>query len=198
MKHPQSIESLIVAFSSLPGVGKKTAQRYAYSIVNMDSESAKNFAEAIVKVKDEIKFCSVCGNLTDAEVCDICATRDHSVICVVAHPKDILAIEKVSGRTFTYHVLGGTLNPLEGKGPNELRIKELLARLDKAQEVIIATNPDVEGEATAMYLARLLTPLGVKVTRIAQGVSMGSEIEYADEVTLLRAIDSRTEIKSGN
>lgn len=195
MKHPESIEKLIVAFSSLPGVGKKTAQRYAYSVVDMDAETARDFADAIVKVKDEIKFCSVCGNLTDRDVCEICSTRDHSVICVVAQPKDILAIEKVAGRNFTYHVLGGTLNPLEGKGPNDLRIKQLLARLDGVNEVIIATNPDVEGEATAVYLARLLTPLGVKVTRIAQGVSMGSEIEYADEVTLLRAIDSRTEIK---
>ena len=195
MRHPQSIEKLITAFTSLPGVGKKTAQRYAYAVVNMDGESAHEFAQAIVTDKEEIKFCKVCGNLTDREVCEICSTRDHSVICVVAEPKDVLAIEKVAGRTFTYHVLGGTLNPLEGKGPNELHVKELLSRLDGVSEVIIATNPDVEGEATAVYLARLLTPLGVKVTRIAQGVSMGSEIEYADEVTLLRAIDLRTEIK---
>jgi recombination protein RecR len=175
-------------------VGQKTAQRYAYAVVNMSEEDAKEFVEAITQVKEDIRFCSVCGNLTDKEVCDICSTRDHSVICVVAQPKDILSIEKVAGRTFVYHVLGGTLNPLEGKGPNELRIKHLLGRLDGVKEVIIATNPDVEGEATAVYLARLLKPMDIKVTRIAQGVSMGSEIEYADEVTLTRALESRVEI----
>ncbi|MBR6773151.1 MAG: recombination protein RecR [Clostridia bacterium] len=194
MRHPDAIQRLINRFCALPGVGQKTAQRYAYAVVNMSDEDAKEFAEAIVQVKEEVKFCSVCGNLTDKEVCDIYSTRDNSVICVVAQPKDILSIERVAGRTFVYHVLGGTLNPLEGKGPNELRIKQLLGRLDGVKEVIIATNPDVEGEATAVYLARLLKPMGIKVTRIAQGVSMGSEIEYADEVTLTRALESRTEI----
>ena len=194
MQNPDSIQRLIARFSSLPGVGKKTAQRYAYAVVNMDEEEAKDFANAIQEVKAKIKFCSVCGNLTDEDVCSICKTRDHSVICVVAEPKDVLSLERIAGRTFTYHVLGGTLNPLMGKGPDDLRIKQLLARLDGVKEVIIATNPDVEGEATAVYLARLLKPLGVKVTRIAQGVSMGSEIEYADEVTLSRAIESRTEL----
>lgn len=194
MRYPDAIQRLINRFCALPGVGQKTAQRYAYAVVNMNDEDAKEFAEAIVQVKEEVKFCSVCGNLTDKEVCDICSTRDNSVICVVAQPKDILSIERVAGRTFVYHVLGGTLNPLDGKGPNELRIKQLLGRLDGVKEVIIATNPDVEGEATAVYLARLLKPMGIKVTRIAQGVSMGSEIEYADEVTLTRALESRTEI----
>ena len=175
-------------------MGKKTAQRYAYAVVNMSDDDAQEFSDAITAVKETVKFCSVCGNLTDKEICDICSTRDHSVICVVAEYKDILSRERVAGRTFVYHVLGGTLNPLEGKGPSELRVKELLSRLDGVSEVIMATNPDVEGEATAMYLARLLKPLGVKVTRIAQGVSMGSEIEYADEITLSRAIESRTEI----
>lgn len=194
MKQPDCIQKLINRFSSLPGVGKKTAQRYAYAVIGMDEEDANEFASAITEVKQKIKSCSVCGNLTDKEVCDICATRDHSVICVVSESKDILSLERVAGRTFTYHVLGGTLDPLSGKGPDELRIKELLARLDKAKELILATNPDVEGEATAMYIARLVKPLGIKVTRIAQGISMGSEIEYADEVTLTRAIESRTEI----
>ena len=194
MNQIDSMERLINEFSKLPSVGKKTAQRYAYAVVNMSEEDAKEFVEAITQVKEDIRFCSVCGNLTDKEVCDICSTRDHSVICVVAQPKDILSIEKVAGRTFVYHVLGGTLNPLEGKGPNELRIKQLLGRLDGVKEVIIATNPDVEGEATAVYLARLLKPMDIKVTRIAQGVSMGSEIEYADEVTLTRALESRVEI----
>lgn len=194
MKQPEVIQKLINRFSSLPGVGKKTAQRYAYAVINMSEEDARDFSEAIVEAKEKVKACTVCGNLTDKPVCDICSTRDHSVICVVAESKDILSLERISGRTFVYHVLGGTLDPLSGKGPDELRIKELLSRLDGVKEVIMATNPDVEGEATAMYIARLLKPLGVKVTRIAQGISMGSEIEYADEVTLSRAIESRTEI----
>lgn len=160
----------------------------------MSEEDAKSFAEAITEVKEKVKFCSICGNLTDKDVCDICSSRSHDVICVVAEPKDVLALERVAGRTFVYHVLGGTLSPLDGRGPEKLRIKQLLSRLDGVKEVIMATNPDVEGEATAMYIARLLRPLGVKVTRLAQGISMGSEIEYADEVTLTRALESRTEI----
>ena len=194
MRQPDSILKLIARFMTLPGVGQKTAQRYAYAVIGMNNEDAAEFSDAIREVKEKIKFCSVCGNFTEDDVCEICKTRDHSVICVVAEPKDILALERVAGRTFVYHVLGGTLNPLEGRGPDELRIKELLGRLDGVKEVIVATNPDVEGEATAVYLARLLKPMGVKVTRIAQGVSMGSEIEYADEVTLSRALESRTEI----
>ena len=194
MRQPEVIERLVNRFASLPGVGRKTAQRYAYAVIDMTDEDAKSFAEAITNVKEKVKFCSVCGNLTDKDVCDICASRSHDVICVVAEPKDVLALERVAGRTFVYHVLGGTLSPLDGRGPEKLRIKQLLGRLDGVKEVIMATNPDVEGEATAMYIARLLRPLGVKVTRLAQGISMGSEIEYADEVTLTRALESRTEI----
>lgn len=194
MKHPDAVLRLISRFSSLPGVGKKTAQRYAYAVIEMNEADVEDFADALRDVKQKVHRCSVCGNLTEDEVCDICRTRDHSVICVVAEPKDILSIERVAGRTFVYHVLGGTLDPLGGKGPDELRIKELLARLDGVSEVIVATNPDVEGEATAVYLARLLRPMNIKVTRIAQGISMGSEIEYADEATLSRALESRREI----
>lgn len=194
MRQPEVIERLINRFAALPGVGRKTAQRYAYAVIEMSEEDAKSFAEAITEVKEKVKFCSVCGNLTDKDVCDICSSRSHDVICVVAEPKDVLALERVAGRTFVYHVLGGTLSPLDGRGPEKLRIKQLLSRLDGVKEVIMATNPDVEGEATAMYVARLLRPLGVKVTRLAQGISMGSEIEYADEVTLTRALESRTEI----
>lgn len=194
MRQPEVIERLVNRFASLPGVGRKTAQRYAYAVIDMTDEDAKSFAEAITDVKEKVKFCSVCGNLTDKDVCDICVSRSHDVICVVAEPKDVLALERVAGRTFVYHVLGGTLSPLDGRGPEKLRIKQLLGRLDGVKEVIMATNPDVEGEATAMYIARLLRPLGVKVTRLAQGISMGSEIEYADEVTLTRALESRTEI----
>ena len=194
MKQPESIQKLIKSFSLLPGVGQKTAQRYAYADIGMDKESAADFASSISDVKEKIRFCSVCGNFTEDDVSDICKSRDHGVICVVSDPRDILSLERVAGRTFVYHVLGGTLNPLEGKGPDDLNIKQLLKRLDGVREVIIATNPDVEGEATAVYLARLLKPMGIKVTRIAQGISMGSEIEYADEVTLSRALESRTEI----
>ena len=194
MRQPEVIERLVNRFAALPGVGRKTAQRYAYAVIEMSEEDAKSFAEAITEVKEKVKFCSVCGNLTDKDVCDICSSRSHDVICVVAEPKDVLALERVAGRTFVYHVLGGTLSPLDGRGPEKLRIKQLLSRLDGVIEVIMATNPDVEGEATAMYIARLLRPLGVKVTRLAQGISMGSEIEYADEVTLTRALESRTEI----
>lgn len=194
MRQPEVIERLVNRFAALPGVGRKTAQRYAYAVIEMSEEDAKSFAEAITEVKEKVKFCSVCGNLTDKDVCDICSSRSHDVICVVAEPKDVLALERVAGRTFVYHVLGGTLSPLDGRGPEKLRIKQLLSRLDGVKEVIMATNPDVEGEATAMYVARLLRPLGVKVTRLAQGISMGSEIEYADEVTLTRALESRTEI----
>lgn len=194
MRQPEVIERLVNRFAALSGVGRKTAQRYAYAVIEMSEEDAKSFAEAITEVKEKVKFCSVCGNLTDKDVCDICSSRSHDVICVVAEPKDVLALERVAGRTFVYHVLGGTLSPLDGRGPEKLRIKQLLSRLDGVKEVIMATNPDVEGEATAMYIARLLRPLGVKVTRLAQGISMGSEIEYADEVTLTRALESRTEI----
>ncbi len=194
MKQPDSIMRLIGRFATLPGVGQKTAQRYAYAIVGMDKEDAEEFADAIADVKQKIRFCKTCGNFTEDDECEICRTRDHSVICVVSEAKDILSLERVAGRTFVYHVLGGTLNPLEGRGPDDLKIKQLLARLDGVKEVIVATNPDVEGEATAMYLSRLLKPLGVTVTRIAQGISMGSEIEYADEVTLQHAISSRVEI----
>lgn len=194
MRQPEVIERLVNRFAALPGVGRKTAQRYAYAVIEMSEEDAKSFAEAITEVKEKVKFCSICGNFTDKDVCDICSSRSHDVICVVAEPKDVLALERVAGRTFVYHVLGGTLSPLDGRGPEKLRIKQLLSRLDGVKEVIMATNPDVEGEATAMYIARLLRPLGVKVTRLAQGISMGSEIEYADEVTLTRALESRTEI----
>lgn len=194
MKQLDSILRLVNKFAKLPGVGAKTAQRYAYGVLDMTEAEAEDFCDAIMDVKHNVRYCEVCGNLTDKEVCDICANRDRSVICVVAYPKDVLALERVAGYTGVYHVLHGTLNPLEGRGANDIRIKELLGRLDGVQEVIMATNPDVEGEATAMYIAKLLKPLGVKVTRIAQGISMGSDIEYADEVTLGKALEARVEI----
>ncbi len=192
MKQPESIAKLINKFMRLGGVGLKTAQRYAYRIVEMPDAEAAEFAEAIYDVKKNVRYCSECGNFSESDVCEICSTRDGTVVCVVAQPKDVLAIEKSGAFTGVYHVLHGTISPLEGRTADDIRIKELLSRLNGVEEVIVATNPDVEGEATAMYIARLLKPLGVKVTRPAQGISMGSDIEYADEVTLSRAIETRT------
>lgn len=192
MKQLDCILRLSNKFARLPGVGAKTAQRYAYSVIDMTAEEMEDFIAAMRDVKSQVRYCTECGNFTDKEVCDICARRDKSLICVVAYPKDVLAMERVSGYRGVYHVLHGTLSPLEGRGPDALHIKELLARLDGVEEVILATSTDVEGEATAMYLARLLKPMGVKVSRIAQGISMGSELEYTDEVTLLKALEKRT------
>lgn len=190
------IEKLIDQFRTLPGVGYKTAQRYAFSIIEGKEERADRFADAIKEAKAKIGFCKVCGNFTDQEVCPICKTRNRKIICVVAQPKDILAMEKVKTYDGVYHVLFGTISPLEHRGPNDIKIKELLTRVqeDKVSEVIMATNPDVEGDATAMYIAKILKPLGVKVTRIAQGISMGSDLEYADEVTLSKALEARRDI----
>lgn len=195
-KYDEPIERLIEYFRSLPGVGYKTAQRYAYSIIEGDKERVNNFANAITEVKEKIGLCKECGNYTDKEVCDICTKRDKQIICVVKEPKDVIAMEKVKSYNGVYHVLFGTLSPLEGRGPNDIKIKELLNRVqkDNVKEVIMATDPDVEGDATAMYVAKLLKPLGVKVTRLAQGIAMGSDIEYADEVTLSRAFESRRDI----
>ncbi len=192
----EKIERLIEMFRSLPGVGYKTAQRYAYSIIEGSSERAKNFCEAITDAKNKIGFCKVCGNFTDKEICPICSKREHKIICVVKEPKDVISMEKVKNYSGVYHVLFGTISPLNNKGPDDIRIRELLARIQKGgvEEVIMATNPDVEGDATAMYIAKILKPLGVKVSRIAQGVAMGSDLEYADEVTLSRALEGRRTI----
>ncbi len=192
----EPIGALINAFSKLPGVGAKTAQRYAYRVINMSDEEAAAFADAILTAKKKVHYCKVCGNYTDQDVCEICKTRDPSVICVVKEPKDVVALEKVRDYKGVYHVLHGTISPMDGIGPNDIRIKELLARVAQGnvKEVVMATNPDVEGEATAMYISGLLKPLGVKVTRIAQGVSIGAELEYADEVTLSKALADRKEI----
>lgn len=192
----EPIERLIEYFRSLPGVGKKTAQRYAFYIIENNRDKAENFAKAIMEVKDKVKLCKECGNYSTSEICPICSRRNKQLICVVQEPKDIISMEKVKSFDGVYHVLFGCINPLENKGPNDIRIKELLSRVQQndVKEVIMATNPDVEGEATAMYIAKLLKPLGVKVTRLAQGISMGSDIEFADEVTLEKALRSRQEI----
>lgn len=192
----EPIERLVECFRSLPGVGKKTAQRYAFFIIENDKIVAENFSKALVDVKEKVHLCRECGNYSTGELCHICKTRNQKVVCVVQEPKDIIAMEKVKTFEGVYHVLFGCINPLENKGPNDIKIKELLSRVQKngVEEVIMATNPDVEGEATAMYVAKLLKPMGVKVTRLAQGIAIGSDIEFADEVTLERALKSRQEI----
>lgn len=192
----EPIARLINEFSKLPSVGKKTAERYAYYVIKSSDEYAKNLAESVLNVRQKIKFCEICGNYTEKSPCKICSERSNKVICVVKEPKDAMAIEKTGNFKGQYHILHGTINPLAGVGPNDIRLKELLSRIDsgETQEVIIATNPDVEGEATAMYIAKLLKPLGVVVSRIAQGISMGSELEYADEVTLSRALSDRKQM----
>ena len=196
MNEIESLEKLISFFSNLPGVGAKTAQRYAYFVLNKDENYVNDFADALIQANKNIHYCSNCGNYTDQEVCHLCKTRSSDVICVVKEPKDVLAIEKVKEFKGQYHVLHGTLSPLENRGPDDIRIKELLQRVQKydVKEVIMATNPDVEGEATAMYISKLLKPFDVKITKLSQGVSMGSDIEYADEVTLARALEDRKEI----
>ena len=190
------IGKLINEFSKLPGVGKKTAQRYAYKIIGMSEGEARAFAESIINCKRKVRYCSVCGNFTEDEVCDICKRREKTSICVVKEPKDVIAMEKLHEFKGVYHVLHGVISPMDGIGPNDIRIKELLARVSGGEvgEVIMATNPDVEGEATAMYIAKLLKPLGVTVTRLAHGIPIGSELEYTDEVTLSRALSERKQI----
>lgn len=180
----------------MPGVGTKTAQRYAYKIINMTEEEVEAFAECLLDAKRKVRYCKICGDFTDKEVCDICANRDHSVICVVKEPKDVLAMEKAREFKGVYHVLHGVISPMEGVTPDDIRIKELLARISEGgvKEIIMATNPDVEGEATAMYISSLVKPFGIKVTRLAHGIPVGGELEYADEITISRALTDRKEI----
>ena len=192
----EPIGKLINEFSKLPGVGKKTAQRYAYKIIGMTDAEARAFADSIINCKKKVRYCKICGNFTEEEVCEICRRRDKSSVCVVKEPKDVIAMEKLHEFKGVYHVLHGVISPMDGVGPNDIRIKELLARVAEGgiQEVIMATNPDVEGEATAMYIAKILKPLGVTVTRLAHGIPIGSELEYTDEVTLSRALLERKQI----
>ena len=191
----EPIGRLINEFSKLPGVGAKTAQRFAYKVVNMSKDEARSFAEAIVNVKENVHYCSVCGNFSEGDVCEVCQNRPSDMICVVKEPKDVIAIEKLNEFKGVYHVLHGTISPLDGIGPNDINIKGLLSRISEGnvREVIMATNPDVEGEATAMYITGLIKPLGIKVTRIAHGIPVGTDLEYADEVSLARAfVDRKT------
>lgn len=190
----EALQQLIEEFAKLPGIGRKTAQRLALHVLKQPREDALRMAKALVNVKDRTRTCSICCNITEADPCAICASpkRDRTVICVVEEPNDVLALEKTNDFRGLYHVLGGSLSPLDGIGPDELKIKELLARIaGDVTEVILAMNPNVEGEATTLYLGRLLKPLGVRVTRIARGLPVGGDLEFADEATLSRALEGR-------
>ncbi len=192
------LTKLVEQFASLPGIGRKTAQRLAFYILTLTKEQAKEFADAILDAHEKIRYCSVCKNYTDREYCEICEdeTRDPSLICVVEDAKDVAAFERTREYRGLYHVLGGLISPMDGIGPDQIFVKELLVRVQSGEirEVIMATNPTVEGEATAMYVGRLLKPFGVKVSRLAYGIPVGSDLEYADEVTLFKALENRSEI----
>lgn len=192
----EPLSNLSQQLAKLPGIGSKTAQRLALFIATMPMEDAFGLSESIEHARTSVKLCSTCGNLTDMDVCSICtdSTRDTSTICVVKDARDVMAMERARIYRGLYHVLGGTISPMDNIGPDDIRIKELLARLGGVKEVIIATNPDVEGETTAIYIARLLKPIGVKVTRIAHGVPVGGDLEYTDDVTLQKAMEGRRDI----
>ena len=196
--YSEPIDRLINEFSKLPGVGRKTAQRLAFHVINMNENDVKGLAKALVDVKQEIKYCSVCCNISDSDVCPICSNshRDASTICVVEDPRDVAAMERTKDYNGKYRVLNGVISPLDGVGPEMLNIKELISRLGDGQvkELIMATNPTIEGEATAMYISRLVKPMGVKVTRIAHGLPVGGDLEYADDVTISKALEGRREI----
>lgn len=195
---PIPVAKLIEEFSKLPGIGKKTAQRLAFHVLDMNNEDATNLAKSIVYAKKNIKYCSICSNLTDKDPCVICSSqrRKRDLICVIEDPRDMVAMERTKEFNGLYHVLHGSISPMEGVGPEDIKIKELLQRIQKepVEEVILATNSTIEGEATAMYISKLLKPMGIKVTRIAYGLPVGGDLEYADEVTLSKALEGRREI----
>ncbi len=197
-QYPRPLAALINEMSKLPGIGSKTAQRLAFHILSLDDKEAERLAHAILTAKKEMRYCSVCGNLTDTDPCGICSdeSRDRSVICVVESPKDVMAMERIREFNGMYHVLHGVISPMDGVGPEDINLMSLLKRLqaEDVNELIIATNPNIEGEATAMYIARLIKPTGIKVTRIAHGIPVGGDLEYADEVTLLKAVEGRREL----
>jgi recombination protein RecR len=194
----EPLARLIEQFGRLPGIGKKTAKRLAFHILTLPENEAKDFANAIIEAKTKIQFCTVCQNITDREICHICldSSRDRSIICVMESPSDVVSIEKTREYNGLYHILHGVISPMDGIEPSDIRIAELLKRLEDntVREVIMATNPTIEGEATSMYISRLVKPLGIKVTRIAHGIPVGGDLEYADEVTLAMALEGRREI----
>lgn len=198
-QYPKPLNKLINELSKLPGIGGKTAQRLAFHILALEESEATSLANSIVNAKRSLHYCSVCGNLTDTDPCEICSdeSRDRTKVCVVETPQDVIAMERIREFKGLYHVLHGAISPVEGIGPNDINLKLLITRLqqhDEIDEIIVATNPNIEGEATAMYIARLLKPSGIKVTRIAHGIPVGGDLEYADEVTLLKAMEGRREI----
>jgi recombination protein RecR len=198
MHYPEPISKLIDSFMKLPGIGPKTAVRLAFFVLNMKEDTVLDFAKALVNAKRNLIYCSSCGHITDKDPCYICEDerRDRTTICVVQDPKDVIAMEKMKEYNGLYHVLHGAISPMDGVGPEDIKIPELLKRLqdDTVQEVILATNPNIEGEATAMYISRLLKPTGIKITRIAHGLPVGGDLEYADEVTLSKALEGRREL----
>ncbi|ANZ61550.1 recombination mediator RecR [Secundilactobacillus paracollinoides] len=199
MQYPEPIAQLIDSYMKLPGIGQKTATRLAFFTIDMNGDDVTRFAKSLISAKRDLHFCSICGNITESDPCDICQdkTRDQSQILVVEQAKDIMVMEKMKEYHGLYHVLNGVLSPIEGKGPEDLNISSLLKRLqtnEAVKEIIIATNANPEGEATAMYLSRLIKPAGIKVTRLAHGLSVGTDIEYADEMTLFKAVEGRTEM----
>ncbi|EHE86058.1 recombination protein RecR [Latilactobacillus curvatus CRL 705] len=198
MQYPEPIAKLIESYMKLPGIGNKTATRLAFYTIDMNEDDVTNFAKNLISARRDLHYCSVCGNITDEDPCEICrdTTRSKDMILVVEQPKDVMSMERMNDYHGLYHVLHGVLSPIEGKGPDDINIANLIKRLQKtpAKEVIIATNATPEGEATAMYISRLIKPAGIKVTRLAHGLSVGSDIEYADEMTLLKAVEGRQEI----
>ena len=199
MQYPKPLGRLIGELGKLPGIGNKSAQRLAFHVLSLEDKEAEDLAEAIVRAKKSMRYCSVCGNLTDKDPCAICTddTRQKDVICVVESPQDVMAMERIKEFRGRYHVLNGVISPMEGIGPEDINLRSLIVRLQQnaeIEEVILATNPNIEGEATAMYIARLLKPSGIRVTRIAHGLPVGGDLEYADEVTLLKAVEGRTEL----
>ena len=198
MEYSPSIEKLIESFEKLPSIGHKTAQRLAFYMIDLSKEEIKEFTDSIINAKNNLKFCSKCYNISDTDPCEICSNpkRDESIICVVEEVRDVLAMERTHEYNGVYHVLHGSISPMNGIGPDNIKIKELLSRLmdGKVKEIILATNPRVEGEATAMYISKLVKPLGIKVTRIARGIPVGGDLEYTDEVTLAKALEGRAEI----
>lgn len=196
--YSEPIDRLINEFSKLPGIGRKTAQRLAFHVINMNPDDVSSLSKALMDVKREIRYCKVCCNISDSDICSICANghRDSSTICVVEDPRDVAAMERTKDYNGKYHVLNGVISPMDGIGPDMLNIKELISRLGDGsiKEIIMATNPTIEGEATAMYISRLVKPMGIKVTRIAHGLPVGGDLEYADDVTISKALEGRREI----
>ncbi|MGM8213867.1 recombination mediator RecR [Virgibacillus sp. W0430] len=198
MYYPEPISKLIDSFSKLPGIGPKTAVRLAFFVIEMEEDDVLEFAKALVSAKRELSNCSICGHITDQDVCSICQdqTRDESIICVVEDPRDVIAMEKMKEFTGRYHVLHGSISPMDGIGPEDINVPDLLQRLknEQVEEIILATNPNIEGEATAMYISRLVKPSGIRTTRIAHGLPVGGDLEYADEVTLAKSLEGRRDV----